>query len=161
MAIEGLSLVMKEAGLRKVEQASEFIGEKLLHEPVIVFAHHKEVVYQLEQLLGGHRPTVITGDTPSSIRAELINNFQTGETKLFIGNLSACQEGIDLSIADTVVFVESVWQTSALDQASSRVENINKTGKAPLIYLLTIANSLDHTILKKILKKQNIINQII
>ena len=161
LAIEGLSMVMKEAGLRKVEQAAEFISEKLLHEPVIVFAHHKEVVYQLEQLLGAHRPTVITGDTPSSIRAELINNFQTGKTRLFIGNLSACQEGIDWSVADTVVFVEATWQTSALDQASSRVENINKIGKAPLIYLLTIANSLDHVILKKILKKQNIINQII
>jgi len=161
MAIEGLSQIMKEAGLRKVQQACEFISEKLQHEPVVVFAHHKEVVAQIEGILGFHAPSVITGDTPSSIRSVLIENFQTGKTRLFIGNLSACQEGIDLSVADTVIFVEPTWQTSALEQASSRVENINKQGKAPLIYLLTIANSLDHTILKKVLKKQNIINQII
>ena len=161
LAIEGLSLVMKEAGLRKVQQACEFISEKLQHEPVVVFAHHKEVVKQIEDILGFHAPSVITGDTPSSIRSALIENFQKGITRLFIGNLSACQEGIDLSVADTVIFVEPTWQTSALEQASSRVENINKQGKAPLIYLLTIANSLDHTILKKVLKKQNIINQII
>ena len=161
LAIEGLSLVMKEAGLRKVQQACEFIAEKLQHEPVVVFAHHKEVVKQIEDILGFHAPSVITGDTPSSIRSALIENFQKGITRLFIGNLSACQEGIDLSVADTVIFVEATWQTSALEQASSRVENINKQGKAPLIYLLTIANSLDHVILKKVLKKQNIINQII
>ena len=161
LAIEGLSLVMKEAGLRKVQQACEFISEKLQHEPVVVFAHHKEVVKQIEDILGFHAPSVITGDTPSSIRSALIENFQKGITRLFIGNLSACQEGIDLSVADTVIFVEATWQTSALEQASSRVENINKQGKAPLIYLLTIANSLDHVILKKVLKKQNIINQII
>ena len=161
LAIEGLSLVMKEAGLRKVQQACEFISEKLQHEPVVVFAHHKEVVKQIEDILGFHAPSVITGDTPSSIRSALIENFQKGITRLFIGNLSACQEGIDLSVADTVIFVEPTWQTSALEQASSRVENINKQGKAPLIYLLTIANSLDHVILKKVLKKQNIINQII
>jgi SWI/SNF-related matrix-associated actin-dependent regulator 1 of chromatin subfamily A len=161
LAIEGLSLVMKEAGLRKVQQACEFISEKLQHEPVVVFAHHKEVVKQIEDILGFHTPSVITGDTPSSIRSALIENFQKGITRLFIGNLSACQEGIDLSVADTVIFVEATWQTSALEQASSRVENINKQGKAPLIYLLTIANSLDHVILKKVLKKQNIINQII
>ena len=126
MAIEGLSQVMREAGMRKVQAACEFIAEKLQHEPVVVFAHHKDVVHQIEGILGFHAPSVITGDTPSSIRSELINNFQSGKTNLFIGNLSACQEGIDLSIADTVIFVEATWQTSALQQASSRVENINK-----------------------------------
>lgn len=162
LAFEGLSEVMKEAGLRKVKPSAELIKDKLDNgEPVIVFAHHKDVVAELAELLKEFKPSVITGDVAQEKRAGLIKRFQSGETSLFIGNLSACQEGIDLSVADTVVFVEATWQTSALQQASSRVENINKQGKAPLIYLLTIANSLDHTVLKKVLKKQNIINQII
>lgn len=162
LAFEGLSEVMREAGMRKVKPASEFIEDILENgESVVVFAHHKDVVMELEKNLNKYAASVITGNTAPSKRPELIEAFQTGKTKLFIGNLSACQEGIDLSIADTVVFVEATWQTSALQQASSRVENITKQGKAPLIYLLTIANSLDHTVLKKVLKKQNIINQII
>jgi len=161
LAFEGLSEVMKESGMRKVKPAAEFIESKLVDEPVIVFAHHKDVVHQLATILKDHKPSIITGDTPAAARQKLIEDFQNGTTKLFIGNLAACQEGIDLSAADTVIFVEATWQTSALQQASSRVENINKTGSAPLIYLLTISNSLDHTILSKILKKQNVINQII
>ena len=161
LAFEGLSEVMREAGIRKVKPAAEFIESKLADEPVIVFAHHKDVVHELATILKDHKPSIITGDTPASARQKLIGDFQNGTTKLFIGNLAACQEGIDLSAADTVIFVEATWQTSALLQASSRVENINKTATAPLIYLLTISNSLDHTILAKILKKQNIINQII
>jgi len=164
LAFEGLSEVMKEAGLRKVKPAIEFILDKLeTGEPIVVFAHHKEVVYEIKKGIreSGYESSVITGDTPQAKRSGEIEQFQSGIAKVFIGNLSACQEGIDLSVADTVVFVEATWQTSALLQASSRIENINKVGCAPLIYLLTIARSLDHTVLKKVLQKQNIINQII
>ena len=65
------------------------------------------------------------------------------------------------SAADTIVFVECTWSTSALEQASSRVENINKSGIPPVIYILTIKASLDHNVLAKVLKKLNVVNQII
>jgi SWI/SNF-related matrix-associated actin-dependent regulator of chromatin subfamily A-like protein 1 len=163
LAFDGLSEVMKEAGLRKVKPAIEFILDKLeTGEPIVVFAHHKEVVHAIKDEIKKHcGVSVITGETNQKYRADIIQQFQSGQNKVFIGNLAACQEGIDLSAADTVVFVEATWQTSALLQASSRIENINKASCAPLIYLLTIARSLDHTILKKVLQKQNIVNQII
>lgn len=163
LAFEGLSEVMKEAGLRKVKPAIEFILDKLeTGEPIVVFAHHKEVVHGIKDEIKKYcGVSVITGETNQKYRSDIIAQFASGVNKVFIGNLSACQEGIDLSVADTVVFVEATWQTSALLQASSRIENINKVGCAPLIYLLTIARSLDHTVLKKVLQKQNIVNQII
>lgn len=163
LAFEGLSEVMKEAGLRKVKPAIEFILDKLeTGESIVVFAHHKEVVYAINNEIKKHcGVSVITGETNQKYRSDIIAKFASGANKVFIGNLSACQEGIDLSVSDTVVFVEATWQTSALLQASSRIENINKAGCAPLIYLLTIARSLDHTVLKKVLQKQNIVNQII
>jgi SWI/SNF-related matrix-associated actin-dependent regulator 1 of chromatin subfamily A len=164
LAFEGLSEIMKEAGIRKVKPSVEFILDKLeTGEPIVVFAHHKEVVHAIKDELekSGYLASVITGETPQAKRANIIADFQSGKHKVFIGNLAACQEGIDLSVADTVVFVEATWQTSALLQASSRIENINKESCAPLIYLLTIARSLDHTVLKKVLQKLNIVNQII
>lgn len=162
LAFEGLSEVMKEAGIRKVKPTIEFVKDKLeTEEKVIIFAHHKDVVYALEEGLKEFSPAVITGETPAVARVNEIKRFQSEDAKVFIGNLAACSEGIDLSVADMVIFAEATWQTSALQQASARVENIKKAGKAPLIYLLTIVNSLDHTVLKKILKKQQIINQII
>ena len=164
LAFEGLSEIMKEAGIRKVKPSVEFILDKLeTGEPIVVFAHHKEVVHAIKDELekSGYPASVITGETPQAKRANIIADFQSGKHKVFIGNLAACQEGIDLSVADTVVFVEATWQTSALLQASSRIENINKESCAPLIYLLTIARSLDHTVLKKVLQKLNIVNQII
>jgi len=162
MAFEGLAEVMREAGMRKVSMAAEFIDDLLnAGEPVVVFAHHKDVVAQLVDALFTHGPSVVVGDTPRAQRDKAIDAFQSGKTKCIIGNIAAMSEGVDLSAADTIVFVECTWSTSALEQASSRVENINKSGVPPLIYILTIRASLDHNVLSKVLAKQNIISQII
>ncbi|CAB4214362.1 HELICc domain containing protein [uncultured Caudovirales phage] len=162
LAFEGLAEIMREAGMKKVKAASEFIDDLLqANEPVVVFAHHKDVVAELEKLLMVHKPVIVVGDTARAKRDKAIADFQSGQTKCIIGNIAAMSEGVDLSAADTIVFVECTWSTSALEQASSRVENINKSGIPPVIYILTIKASLDHTVLAKVLKKLNIVNQII
>lgn len=162
MAFEGLAEIMREAGMRKVALAAEFIDDLLnAGEPVVVFAHHKDVVGKLCDELRVHKPVTVVGDTSRAQRDKAIESFQTGKTKCIVGNIAAMSEGVDLSAADTIVFVECTWSTSALEQASSRVENIAKHGVKPMIYILTIRASLDHTVLAKILAKQNIINQII
>ena len=162
LAFEGLAEVMREAGMRKVSAASEFIDDLLqAGEPVVVFAHHKDVVIELQDKLKDHKPVIVVGDTTRLKRDMAIESFQAGKTKLIIGNIAAMSEGVDLSAADTIVFVECTWSTSALEQASSRVENINKSGIPPVIYILTIKASLDHTVLAKVLKKLNVVSQII
>jgi SWI/SNF-related matrix-associated actin-dependent regulator 1 of chromatin subfamily A len=162
MAFEGLAEIMREAGMRKIKAASEFIDDLLQSgEPVVVFAHHKDVVHGLVEELKDHKPVVVVGDTPRAKRDENIAAFQAGKTKVIVGNIAAMSEGVDLSSADTIVFVECTWSTSALEQASSRVENITKSGVKPVIYILTIRASLDHNVLAKVLKKQGIVNQII
>jgi len=162
LAFEGLAEIMKEAGMRKVSLAAEFIDDLLnAGEPVVVFAHHKDVVAALCTDLKAHKPVTVVGDTPRAQRDKAISDFQSGKAKCIVGNIAAMSEGVDLSAADTIVFVECTWSTSALEQASSRVENIAKHGVKPIIYILTIRASLDHTVLGKILAKQNIINQII
>lgn len=162
MAFEGLSEIMKESGLRKVPMAVEFITDLMQSEEnVVVFAHHKDVVHELMQGLKAFKPIAITGDTPRKQRDKGIEDFQAKKNRIIIGNISAMSEGVDLSSADVIVFVEATWQTSALEQASSRVENINKQAFRPLVYLLTIRASLDHNVLGKVLRKLNIIDQLI
>jgi SNF2 family DNA or RNA helicase len=157
-----LAEIMREAGMRKVQYAADFIDDLLqANEPVVVFAHHKDVVAELEKFLMVHKPVIVVGDTSRAKRDKAIADFQAGKTLCIIGNIAAMSEGVDLSAADTIVFVECTWSTSALEQASSRVENINKSGIPPIIYILTIKASLDHTVLAKVLKKLNVVNQII
>lgn len=167
LAIEGLSEIMREGGERKAPLAADFIRSRIEQEPeepLVVFAWHKSVVSMLSDALKQDPPishVVVTGETSASAKQQAIADFQAGKVQVIIGNISSISEGVDLSRANTVIFAESTWQTSALEQASARVENINKQGCAPLIYLLTIRASLDSIVLSKVLKKVGIIEQII
>jgi len=162
LAFDGLAEIMREAGEKKIKPSTEFIDDLLQSgEPVVVFVHHKDVARGLMESLKSHNPVLVVGDTPRLERDKNIASFQAGKTNLFIGNIASCSEGVDLSRADTIVFVECTWSTSALEQASSRVENIQKNGTQPLIYILTIRASLDHEVLARVLKKQGIVSQII
>jgi SWI/SNF-related matrix-associated actin-dependent regulator 1 of chromatin subfamily A len=167
LAIEGLSEIMREGGERKAPLAADFIRSRIEQEPdepLVVFAWHKSVVAMLSDSLK-QEPSishvVVTGETSASAKQQAIDDFQAGKVQVIIGNISSISEGVDLSRANTVIFAESTWQTSALEQASARVENINKQGCAPLIYILTIRASLDSIVLSKVLKKVGIIEQII
>lgn len=111
--------------------------------------------------LSEYRTACITGDTPSGQRNKSIDAFQDGKLDVLVGNLGAIGEGIDLSRSSTVIFVECTWATSAFEQASARVENITKIGQAPSIYVLTTRNSLDHRVLSGVLRKMNVIDQIL
>lgn len=168
LAIEGLSEIMREVGERKAPLASDFIRSRIdqePEEPLVVFAWHKSVVAMLSDALAQDPPishVCVTGTTSASAKQQAIVDFQAGRVQVIIGNISSISEGVDLSRANTVIFAESTWQTSALEQASARVENITKAGGcAPLIYILTVRASLDSIVLSKVLKKSNIIEQII
>lgn len=164
LALDGLSEIMREGGIRKVPLALDFIKGKLDDDPdesLVVFAWHKDVAAMLHDGLKDYQPVMVTGETPAADRQKHIDAFQSGEAKVIIGNIATLSEGVDLSKSSTVIFVEATWATSAFEQASARVENIQKFGIAPAVYILTTRNSLDHTILGKVLKKLDIIEQIL
>ena len=167
LAIEGLSEMMRESGEAKAPSAAEFIRSKIEQEPtepLVVFAWHKSVVQMLSDALSQDPPishVTVTGATSASDKQKAIDAFQSGQVQVIIGNISSMSEGVDLSRSNTVIFAESTWQTSALEQASARVENITKTAQAPTIYILTIRASLDSVVLGKVLSKMNIIDQIL
>lgn len=164
LALDGLSEIMREGGIRKVPLALDFIKGKLDDDPdesLVVFAWHKDVAAMLHDGLKDYQPVMVTGETPAADRQKHIDAFQSGEAKVIIGNIATLSEGVDLSRSSTVIFVEATWATSAFEQASARVENIQKFGIAPAVYILTTRNSLDHTILSKVLKKLDIIEQIL
>jgi SNF2 family DNA or RNA helicase len=164
LALDGLAEVMREGGIRKVPLALDFIKGKLDDDPsesLVVFAWHKDVAAMLHDGLKDYQPVMVTGETAAADRQKHIEAFQAGDAKVIIGNIATLSEGVDLSKSSTVIFVEATWATSAFEQASARVENIQKFGIAPAVYILTTRNSLDHTILSKVLKKLNIIEQIL
>lgn len=164
-SFEGLSEVIRETAMKKLPDAIDFISGLLDEEPdmkLVVFAYHTDVIAELASALKAYRPVTVVGATSSAAReAKRLIFTNKKACRLFIGNLICCAEAIDLSVADTCVYVETTWVPSILDQATARIENLNKKNSSALAYLLTLEASLDHYMLRRVLEKMQIIKKVI
>ena len=133
-------------GEKKLPPIYEFLKSQAdSNIPTVVFAHHREVIRQLKNLLSDYQPSVVTGGTPMSERQTAIDKFQSGENNLFIGQFIAAGTGITLTRAQAVVLAELDWSPSVLTQAIDRVHRIGQKNSI-LVYYFTVEHSLDERI---------------
>lgn len=173
LAFESLSELLKLSALKKVDDSIEFItslleaginpeGDGKLGEKICVFAYHHEVISILQQALADFNPVVLTGKSSSKQRETAKQVFRADPAcRVFIGNILAAGEAIDLSVADVSVFVETTWVPKDIDQAINRTESMFKLGKASIAYFLTTEASLDHYMLKRLIEKTEVIEQVV
>jgi SNF2 family DNA or RNA helicase len=98
----------------------------------------------------------------SSDREASVERFQTDpDCRIFIGNIQAAGSGITLAPASShVVFVEASWVPAELSQCEDRVHRIG-TKDNVLVQHLVLEGSLDAVILRTVLKKQNVLTQVL
>jgi SWI/SNF-related matrix-associated actin-dependent regulator 1 of chromatin subfamily A len=149
-----LSKAFHEIGLLKADLAAEYIKENFANRPVLVFAWHRAVLERLNALLAAMLPAMIHGGVGSDKRAQLIEHFQAGRTKLFLGQIAAAGEGITLTAASDVIFVEGYWTPAKIHQAACRAHRIGQ--KYPVVArMLTIPGSVDDAIQRTLVRKSN------
>ncbi len=152
-----LSTIRKEIALSKVDQVVDHLKTALANGPVVCFAHHKAVIKRISEQF---KCVVITGKTSTRKRQKNIDAFQSGKVNLFIGNIKAAGTGITLTKSQHVVFAELDWTPANLNQAEDRVHRIGQSGSV-LIQHLVLENSLDATMIRKLIKKQKVIYKIL
>lgn len=133
-------------GERKVEPVSEFISDLLEQDlPVVVYAWHKNVIAALSEAFSAHQPAVITGETSPRDREREVLRFQSGGTRLFIGNFIAAGVGITLTASSTVVLAELDWSPATISQAIDRLHRIGQKDTVN-VYYFVVENSIDEAI---------------
>lgn len=148
-------------GIKKVPYAIEFATEFLEQEiPIVVFAHHKEVIRQLAEGLAKYKPVIITGETSSEERQKAIQIFQGGETNIFIGNLMAAGVGVTLVRAQNVILVEASWSPAENEQAVSRCHRIGSKGQVTAHWLV-VQDSIDEDVLNVVIRKTKEFNKVL
>lgn len=150
--------------LAKLPQCIDFIKnimEEDEQQKIIVFAHHKDVIDGLNNSLEEFGTVKIDGSTDKSIRQDIVDAFQTDESKrIFIGSIHACSEGLTLTRANRVLFVEIDWTPAKMTQAEDRAHRIGQTDTVFVQHLL-LENSYDANMAKTIAHKQTIIDKTI
>ena len=172
---EQMARLRHEIALAKLPQVKEHLtnvieshenGEKFL-----IFAHHRDVIDQLQKFVndtyfmlgkGKNRCYIMTGSQSIAERQDLVDAFQQKDEVLcIIGGMKVMGYGFNLTRADHGIFVEGDWVPSALSQAEARMQRIGSTAEKILIEHLVLNNSLDAYMAKKVVAKQRQIDKTI
>ena len=106
------------------------------------------------------RYSYLDGSTPQKKRSEAINNFQAGETDLFLISLRAGGLGLNLTAADYVIHLDPWWNPAIEDQASDRAHRIGQ--KRPVtIYRLVAKDTIEEKIMSLHREKKDLASSLL
>lgn len=87
----------------------------------------------------------LTGETTN--RAEMVAQFQEGNTPLFLISLKAGGVGLNLTAADTVILYDPWWNPAVEQQAIDRAYRIGQ-GKPVFVYKLVASGTVEEKMLE-------------
>uniref|UniRef100_A0A6M3IKW2 Putative helicase n=1 Tax=viral metagenome TaxID=1070528 RepID=A0A6M3IKW2_9ZZZZ len=128
---------------------------------LIVFAHHRNVVDQINSKYGD-KSVKIYGGMSLTDRQESIDKFQSDEkVRLLVGNIKSAGTGINLTAASTTCTVELGWTPAEHDQAEDRVHRIGQESENVLAYYLVAKGTIEEDIASLLDKKREVITNIL
>lgn len=128
----------------------EFADGKM--DRVVLMCWHSEAIATLARLLAAHDPVVVDGSTPPVKRQQALEAFQGNRSKVFIGQILAVGEAIDLSISRDLIFVECSFTPKDMKQAALRVTNLAR-GRACFVRIAALAGSIDEAVTAVLTRK--------
>lgn len=120
-------------------------------EPIVVYSQFKQMIKMAEVRLAKAKiPYVsLTGDTPNVERGSLVEAFQSGKARVFLGTTRAGGVGITLHKASTVVFLDRSWSPADNLQAEDRLHRIGQKNAVQVIIIQSDAK-VDEDVEKKL-----------
>jgi SWI/SNF-related matrix-associated actin-dependent regulator 1 of chromatin subfamily A len=127
-------------------------------EPLVVFAGHREV----QELLLERFPDAlhVLGRDSIEQREAAVQAFQAGEgPQLLIAATRVAGQGITLTRASNVAFLDLEWTPAMHDQAEDRLHRIGQRDAVTAWYLLA-AETIDETMIELIARKRGIVGAV-
>jgi SNF2 family DNA or RNA helicase len=128
-----IATVTKRLGYAKAPAVAEYVRDWLegnLGRQHVVWAVHHIVIDHLMTMLADFSPSKVDGRDPLKARADAIERFVDGKTRLFIGQIMAGGTAVTLVGPNTkcsdVLFAESSFSPSDNYQAACRVHRIGQ-----------------------------------
>lgn len=158
-AVGNLAKIRKELAVAKTPMCIEFVRDLLASEDkVVVFAHHRDVIKMFLDAFPS--AAVVRGGMKDVDKDAEVRRFQTdAECRVFVGNIIAAGQAINLSVADVAVFVEISWVPSEVSQAEERIWDVLKT-RPNTIYRLPVEGSLDEGMIRVVEQRQGDVNKV-
>ena len=154
-----LSALQRLAARGKLSAALTWIEDFLEHgEPLVVFARHREVQAALVERFP--QALHLLGTDELAARQRAVEAFQApGGPPLIVCATRVAGQGITLTRATHVAFLELEWTPALHDQAEDRVHRIGQRDAVTAWYLLA-ADTIDETMADAIEKKRGLIDAV-
>lgn len=139
-ALAKIGYLRRLAGEYKAPAAADWIARAVrVGEPVVVFLEHQATLARLKKSLRSQRIRfgVLEGSTPATKRQQLVDDFQRHRFPVFICT-RAGKEGITLTAARHLLFVERFFTSADEEQAEDRIRRIGQRHKTTIWYLHAI-----------------------
>lgn len=155
------------AALGKLSAALLWIEDFLASgEPLVVFAQHREVQKAVLQRFPG--ALHLLGDDSATHRDDTVRRFQAGADadiapdaeRLIVCSMRAASQGITLTRASNVVFLELDWTPAMHDQAEDRCHRIGQHDAVTAWYLLA-PRTIDDEMSTVIEHKRGVIDAVV
>jgi SNF2 family DNA or RNA helicase len=117
---------------------------------IVLMYWHKDVGDILEDRLAAYGVSRLDGRSTPQQRESSVNAFQTGKNRVFLGQIVAAGEAIDLSAAAVLWFVETSFTPKDMLQASLRITNLNQK-RQTFVKVVTLAGSIDEAIQSRLM----------
>lgn len=145
----------------KLQAALHWIHDFLSSgEPLVVFARHREIQRAVLERFP-HALHVLGEDTRSG-RDHAVQSFQSAApdtAQLIVCSIEVAGQGITLTRASNVAFLELDWTPAKHDQAEDRCHRIGQQDAVNATYLLA-ADSIDETIAELLERKRAVIGAV-
>lgn len=145
----------------------EFIGDWLENDPdlrITVFSPYSQDIYYLEKYLETlHiKTSIVTGQKNDKQRAEALDDFTSGKTRVFAGTIGAVGTGTDglQKACHICIFLQKDWNPEPMKQAIARVRRLAQEQKV-LIFYLECAHTVDQRVGKISIQKVEDIRRVI
>ncbi len=126
-------------------------------EPLVVFAGHREMQDRLLERFPDALHLV--GRDSITAREAAVQAFQSGESQLLVCATRVAGQGITLTRASNVAFLDLEWTPAMHDQAEDRCHRIGQHDAVTAWYLLA-AKTIDETMLELIERKRRIVDAV-
>jgi SNF2 family DNA or RNA helicase len=134
----------------------EEIVEEAEGRPICVTAMSKQLINLAADRLAKKGVTIglITGDIHERDREKVLERFQAGQIKVLLFTLGAGGEGLTMTAADTIVFLQRDWSVIKNLQAEDRVHRIgSQIHKAIHIIDVVAPDTVEEWQIQKVLEK--------
>lgn len=151
-----LGVLKRLAAKGKLDNALAWIHDFLASgEPLVVFAHHVEV--QEEVLARFPDAAHLLGRDSVQAREAAVRAFQEPDgPQLIVCATRVAAQGITLTRASNVAFLELEWTPAMHDQAEDRCHRIGQTDSVTAWYLLA-AKTIDETMAEILQRKRGVV----